>query len=79
MTAHVVPIPREDYYYGIYADEENNVVASNKLDKNYENVPEAISTTSKNDQKKKFGSKLLRDRNNNLVNIYSGLNMYPLY
>ena len=73
VTAQVVPIRREDYYYGISDTEENNLVGSSKLDNDDDKELNVLSTTANKSRKKKFGTKLLRDRHGNLVHIYNTL------
>ena len=69
VAAEVVPIRREDYYYATSDSNENDLVGFDKLDETDDNVHKASSTAPKHTRKKKFGTKLLRDRHNNLVYI----------
>ena len=76
MVAQVVPIRREDYYYGVADENGIELVDPNENRRDDNKTPKSLSSRRNNiERESTHGNKRLRDRHSNVVlctiNIYS--------
>ena len=67
MVAQVVPIRREDYYFGTSLEENDNPNDLNNENENDNKTPKSLPSSNDPSRIKTYGGKYLKDRHSNVV------------